>query len=141
MKRSLAFIAVLAILAIGAMQSQRATAAGGHKHKAVVEFIDPVQLMDVTLQGRYLIVHDDEMMAKGQACTFVYKADNPDELIISFHCIPVERKKVGVFTFRTAAGPDGKTAELREFQFAGETEAHQVPMRMEMKTAVVAIVQ
>lgn len=135
MKRSIAFIALLAIIAFGATQSQRTTAAAGHKHKAVVEFIDPVQLLNVTLQGRYLIVHDDELMARGEACTFVYKIDDPTKAVVSFHCIPVERKKVGTFTFRTALAADGKTVAVREFQFAGETEAHQVPINTQMNMA------
>src|SRR5215475_2538439 len=139
MKRSMALIAVFAVLALGAMQSQRTTGAAGPKHKAVVEFVDPVQLMGVTLKGRYLIVHDDELMAKGEACTFVYDADNPNEVVTSFHCIPVERQKVRAFTFRTGVALDGRTIELREIQFAGETEAHQVPMNMEMKTEVVIV--
>jgi hypothetical protein len=138
MKCSLAFIALLTIILFSAAQSQRTTAAG-HKHRATVEFTEPVQLLNVTLQGRYLIVHDDELMARGEACTFVYKADEPNKLVASFHCIPVERRKVGTFTFRTGVAPDGKTIELREFQFAGETEAHQVPINIQMKTAVVGV--
>ncbi len=141
MKRSLAFIALLTVILFSAAQSQRTTTAAntGHKHRATVEFIDPVRLLNVTLQGRYLIVHDDELMAKSEACTFVYKADEPDKLIASFHCIPIERRKVATFTFRTGLASDGKTIELREIQFAGETEAHQVPMNMPMKTASVTV--
>jgi len=135
MKRSLAFIALLPIILFGAMQSQRTTATGArHKHQATVEFVEPVQLLNVTLQGRYLVVHDDDAMARGEACTFLYKADEPNKLVTSFHCIPVERRKVASFTFRTALAPDGKTIELREIQFGGETEAHQVPINMEMKS-------
>lgn len=142
MKRSLVFIAVLSIIACGAIQTQRTTAAkAGTKHKAVVEFIDPVQLLNVTLKGSYLIVHDDELMARGQACTFVYSLKDESKLVVSFHCIPVERKKVATFTFRTALAPDGKTIELREIQFGGDTEAHQVPMNMPMQTAVVNLVR
>lgn len=141
MKRALVFIALLSIIAFSTAQTQRTTAAGGHKHKAVVEFIDPVQLLNVTLHGRYLIVHDDDLMAKGEACTFVYKADKSDELVTSFHCVPVDRRKVSVFTFRTGLAMDGRTVELREIQFAGETEAHQVPMNMQKNMGAVNLVR
>lgn len=142
MKRSLAFVALLTLILFSAAQSQRTTAAkAGTRHKATVEFIDPVQLLNVTLKGRYIVIHDDGLMARGEACTFVYKENEPSKLVVSFHCIPVDRAKVSTFTFRTGLAPDGKTLELREFQFAGQTEAHQVPMNMEMKTAVVDLVR
>lgn len=138
MKRSLAFIALLTIILFSAAQSQRTTAAkAGTKHKATVEFIDPVQLLNVTLKGRYIVIHDDEAMARGEACTFVYKENEPSKLVVSFHCIPVDRAKVSTFTYRTGLAPDGKTVELREFQFAGEREAHQVPTNAPMKTAAI----
>jgi len=99
----------------------------GKKHKAVMQFNQPVRLMGVVLQGEYLFVHDDGAMARGETCTFVYKgsAAIDNKLVVSFHCTPAERLKVRDFTVRLAnvAG----LAELREYQFAGETEAHMVP--------------
>jgi hypothetical protein len=98
------------------------------KQKATVLFNEPVRLMGVTLKGQYLFVHDDEAMARGEACTFIYKGDSaiPDKLVTSFHCTPTQRLKVNSFIVRTelVAGVN----ELREYQFDGETEAHMVPL-------------
>ena len=91
-------------------------------------FSQPVKLMGVTLKGEYLFVHDDEAMARGEACTFVYKgnAEIAKNLVASFHCTPAERGKVAHFTVRTLLASPGQY-ELRELQFAGSTEAHLVP--------------
>lgn len=93
-----------------------------------MKFDQPVELLGVTLKGEYLFVHDDTTMARGEACTFVYKglAELPRNLVVSFHCLPAVRGKVANFTVRTSQTSAGK-AELREFQFAGSTEAHLVP--------------
>jgi len=99
----------------------------GNKHKAVTQFNEPVRLMGVTLKGQYLFVHDDAAMARGEACTFVYKGDAEiaSKLVVSFHCTPVQRLKVGSFVVRTEL-MNGFN-ELREYQFNGDTEAHMMP--------------
>ena len=98
------------------------------KQKATVQFNDPVRLAGVTLKGQYLFVHDDAAMARGEACTFVYKgeAEIASKLVVSFHCTPTQRVKVDSFVVRTelVAGFN----QLREYQFTGETEAHMVPL-------------
>lgn len=98
------------------------------KHRAVTRFDSPVTLRGVVLQGDYLFVHDDAAMQRGEACTFVYKGTSAvaSKLVASFHCTPVERAKAEYFTVRTAQNTAGIN-ELREFQFSGETEAHQIP--------------
>jgi hypothetical protein len=88
-----------------------------------------VKLLSVFLKGQYLIVHDDQRMAAGEDCTYVYsiKAGKPDKLKVSFHCLPVTREKAEKFTVRTALqSPHMMIHEVREFQFAGGSEAHQV---------------
>ena len=99
------------------------------KKRAVMQFTEPVRLMGVTLsKGDYLFVHDDAAMARGEACTFVYKGNAAidSKLVVSFHCIPAQRFKVDSFTVRMASV--NGINELREYQFAGETEAHTVPL-------------
>jgi len=98
------------------------------KQKATVLFNDPVRLMGVTLKGQYLFVHDDAAMARGEACTFVYKGDAEiaNKLVVSFHCTPTQRLKVDSFVVRTELLSGFN--ELREYQFNGETEAHMVPL-------------
>ena len=98
------------------------------KQKSVVQFNEPVMLQGVTLKGQYLFVHDDAAMARGEACTFVYKgeAEIASKLVVSFHCTPVQRQKVDSFIVRTEliAG----VTQLREFQFSGDSEAHMAPL-------------
>ncbi len=129
MKSFLLFIALLCAVTLSSSSVPSTNAANAaKKERAVMNFDRPVELMGVTLKGEYLFVHDDQTMAHGQACTFVYKglAEIPKNLVVSFHCLPAVRDKVAHFTVRTLLTASGQY-ELREFQFAGSTEAHLVP--------------
>jgi hypothetical protein len=88
--------------------------------------------MGETLMGNYLFVHDDMAMARGDACTYVYKgnAEVQENLVISFHCKPQERNKASHFTVRSRKTASG-LEELTEFQFSGSTESHLVPVRVD----------
>ena len=100
------------------------------KQCAMVEFTDQVKLLNVFLKGQYLFVHDDSKMARGEPCTWVYrqKSGQPDELILSFHCQPIERKPVAHFTVTVARlGDQVDVREVKEYQFAGSDEGHRVP--------------
>jgi hypothetical protein len=131
MKSFLLFIALLCAVTLSSSSAPSVTNAANaaKKERAVVKFDQPVKLMGVTLKGQYLFVHDDEAMARGEACTFVYKgeAENPNNLVVSFHCTPAARGKADYFTVRTLLTSPGQY-ELREFQFSGSTEAHLVPV-------------
>jgi hypothetical protein len=134
MKRLLFLIAVLSAALLISMPAPASTSAaeGATKQRAAVKFDQPVIVMGVTLKGDYLFVHDDAAMARGDACTFVYKgnAEVRDNLIVAFHCTPKERVKVGYFTLRSRLTPSGQQ-QLTEFQFAGSTEGHLVPVAVE----------
>jgi len=125
----------MAILLVGAlmMVSSSFARTGGTGEakiqKAVVVFDDQVKLLGVILKGQYLFVHDEERMARGEACTYVYNyADNKQgDLLVSFHCIPVEREKTDRFTVIAARQPGTGLYELTEYRFAGSTEGHRVP--------------
>jgi hypothetical protein len=134
MKRLLFLIAVLSAALLISMPAPASTSAaeGATKQRAAVKFDQPVIVMGVTLKGDYLFVHDDAAMARGDACTFVYKgnAEVRDNLIVAFHCTPKERVKVGYFTLRSRLTPSGQQ-QLTEFQFAGSTEGHLVPGAVE----------
>ena len=84
----------------------------------------------VLTPGQYLFVHDDTAMARGDACTLIYKGDaaDPNKLVVSFHCTPAERTKANHFVTRSTEKPGG-VVELLEYQFKGDTEAHLVPAR------------
>ena len=130
MKSFLLFVALLGALTLSSSLTLPVTSAANtaKKERAVITFTEPVKVMDVTLKGQYLFVHDDAAMARGEACTYIYKglSANADKLATSFHCTPALREKANYFIVRTVLTTPG-TYELREFQFAGSTEAHLVP--------------
>jgi hypothetical protein len=129
MKRLLTLISILCAVSLsGSLLPPAAKADSPHRESAVVEFPDQVKLLGVFLKGQYLIVHDDEMMARGDDCTYVYslKAGRQDKLIVSFHCTPVAREKAEQFTVRTSRLSPAPLDEVREIQFAGSSEAHQL---------------
>jgi hypothetical protein len=125
MKRLLFTASILSALmiTIGVLAAQAGTEAK-MSERATIQFNEPVKLLNVVLKGEYLFVHDEEKMAKGEDCTYVYNSSG--KLIVSFHCIPAEREKADHFrvvTLRIA----NDLREMKEYQFAGSTEAHQVP--------------
>jgi hypothetical protein len=100
------------------------------RERAVVEFAQTVKLLGVLLKGEYVIVHDEERMAQGEACTYVYRSKNgkEGELVTSFHCEHVDRAKAKGFTTRFFSRNTAyETPEVQEFQFAGSTAGHRVP--------------
>src|SRR5688500_2790844 len=105
MKSVLFFFVLLCTLIMGSVSWESKASSGINKQRAIVQFDRPVLVLGVTLKGEYLFVHDDLAMAKGKACTYIYKgnAEIRDKLVVSFHCVPVERKKADAFRFRTIA--------------------------------------
>lgn len=127
--KPLIFVSVaVCCLILGSVAFTSRAATDGHKHKAVTEFYSPVIVQGVTLKGKYLFVHDDEAMNRGEACSYIYKgeAEDRDNLVVSFHCIHLDRTKVKRFVVRSRETSPGRV-ELVEFQFGGETAAHGVP--------------
>ena len=110
------------------------------KQTAVTQFNHPVVLNGVTLEaGEYLFVHDDAAMNRGEACTYVYQGNAPirKKLVVSFHCVPVERAMSNRFVVRSVE--TAGVTEVREFQFAGDTESHAVPGTTETHTVPLAV--
>jgi hypothetical protein len=112
------------MITIGAFTAQ-ANTEPKKNDRATVQFTETVKLLNVFLKGEYLVVHDEDRMAKGEDCTYVY--DKSGKLIVSFHCTPVERKKAEGFRIVTARLDPSGVNEVKEIQFAGTTEAHLVP--------------
>jgi hypothetical protein len=126
MKRLLISTAMLATLMITIGAFAVHTRAEAKKtERATVEFTQTVKLLNVVLKGDYTIVHDEALMAKGEDCTYVYNRSG--ELVVSFHCTPVERPKSDRFRLVTRRLDSSGLNEVIEIQFAGSTEAHQVP--------------
>ena len=128
MKTLLLFVALVCAVVLASAPSAGTQNLGGRKQRATMQFSKPVVLQGVTLKGEYLFVHDDAAMTRGEACTRVYKGvvEDPDKLVVSFHCVPIERAKAGYFIVRTNEVVPG-VVELTEYQFKGDTEAHAVP--------------
>jgi hypothetical protein len=128
MKSVAFFVLVLCALIIGSVSWETKASNTARKQSAVINFDRAVVLHGVTLKGEYVFVHDDAAMQRGEACTYVYEgnAPIPEKLVVSFHCVPVQRAKAKNFTVRSVESSPG-IIELKEFQFTGDTEAHAVP--------------
>lgn len=128
MKGKVLMIVAIALVIGGAALADQLK--GTRINKAVVEFTEPVKLVDVILKGEYVFVHDDEKMAQGLDCTYIYTSDKgrQGKLVTSFHCIPVQRdNKAEQFTVIVEWNAAVNLAELVEYRFAGDTEGHKVP--------------
>jgi len=124
MKRLLIATSMLAALVIVGGFATHTKAETKQTERATIEFTQTVKLLNVVLKGEYLIVHDEALMAKGEDCTYVYNRSG--ELVVSFHCTPVERPKSDRFRVVTRRLDPSGLNEVVEIQFAGSTEAHQV---------------
>ena len=128
--KTLVFVSVLlCALILGGVSWTSTAATDNQKRRAVTEFLNPVTVHGVVLKGKYLFVHDDAAMARGDACTLIYKgeAELRSKLAVSFHCLHVERPRVKNFILRTRETVPG-VIELEEFQFSGDTAGHGVPL-------------
>jgi len=107
------------------------------KEMAVVDLSDKTKMMKEILQGKYIFVHDEEAMAQGQPCFYVYKYSQdaagkpevkPENLVLSFSCQHLERGKAPqmVITYTMVAG-NSDLFEIKEIQFAGSTAVHRLP--------------
>ena len=92
-----------------------------------VWFTRPTRVGRQILQGRYVIEHDNERMARGEPCTHIYAYSDQKTPVVAFHCTHLDRGRAdkNVAVYYTDA--DG-LARLTEYQFAGETAAHGVPI-------------
>ena len=98
---------------------------------AIVAFERPTWVATQMLVGTYVIVHDDDRMMRGGPCTALYRVGTrtrPLEEVVSFHCIPRERKASPTFTTTIEWNPVFDMDSLVEYQFAGDSEGHGVPV-------------
>ncbi|HXG91045.1 MAG TPA: hypothetical protein VNN73_01590 [Blastocatellia bacterium] len=135
MKRYIVAMMVAAALIMSSAAFGRQVKSGGARvDRAVVQFTESVKLLDVMLKGEYLFVHDDEKMAQGLPCTYVYAHDKGKQgrLVASFHCIPVQKSdKAERFTVVVEWNAVANLPELVEYRFAGSNEGHKVPKQTE----------
>jgi hypothetical protein len=91
-----------------------------------VWFQRPVWVGRHILQGRYVIEHDNDRMARGEPCTHIYAYDDRRLPVVAFNCIHLERDHAKAHQVVLGSKGDGMQQFL-EFQFAGETAAHGLP--------------
>jgi hypothetical protein len=91
-----------------------------------VWFTKPTWVGKTILQGRFIIEHDNDRMARGEPCTHIYAFDDREKPMATFHCTHLERGVAGQNTVVLITMPDG-WRKLTEFQFAGESAAHGYP--------------
>lgn len=124
---------VALVLLVGALVPATVATSGdrapGHQ-SAIVGFEHPTWVAGEMLIGTYVIVHDEDKMTRGEPCTALYRVGartRPLEEVVSFHCIPRERKVVSRFTTTVSSDPVLGMDTLTEYQFAGDAEGHGVP--------------
>ena len=102
------------------------------RQSAIVYLTEPTLIGSTIVQGPVVFTHDDAKMARGEPCTTVNLLEpgkGPGEEVASFHCIPTPRKVVHKFTITTRPNDAlGFGCLLTEFQFAGDSEGHGVPV-------------
>jgi len=119
---------VAGLMTVGTVASRNQI--GYARTTAIVHFVDPVLVTDRVVMGPVLIVHDDEKMARGEACTTFYRFDparGPQEEIVSFHCTPVQRSVAEKTRLTLSERSEPTCKRLLEYQVAGESEAHAIP--------------
>ena len=132
MKRlSFMFFGLFGLLALNvSVWPSGSSIAAGSSESAVVEFAETVKLQGALLRGEYLVLHDEQRMARGEPCTYIYRGNQLDEtkLVVAFHCIHVNRDKALAFKVTlTRHSTPYEVPEVQEIQFAGSTEGHMVP--------------
>jgi hypothetical protein len=92
----------------------------------VVWFQQPVRIGNNILQGRYVIEHDNDRMAAGGPCTYIYKFEDQKVPVVAFHCLHLEGTNGEKGAVVLHKGADG-FLHLDEFQFPGDPAAHGMP--------------
>ncbi len=127
--RSRILVASLVLLGIGIAAAR--PAADPALKWAAVNLKDTTVIAGAFVSGPVVFVHDDEKMARGGPCTSVHRFEpgkGLGEEIVAFHCKPRWTSAPGRFTTATASRPDGPPV-MTEYQFAGDEEAHGIPVR------------
>ena len=98
-----------------------------------ITFPQVTRVCDNYLLGDYVVVHDNQKMARGEPCTTFYRLRDhaAAEAVVSFHCIPRARATQSQTTVTRIPSQQGGTTTwlLVEYQIAGDSEAHGVPTR------------
>ena len=102
------------------------------EQRVVMNFDRPTMIVDAIVMGPVLIVHNEAKEQVGQPCTTIYRFDpakGRKEEIVSFSCKMVEKPVVDKFTASCKLSAAIGLHVLTEYQFPGDTRAHDVPSR------------
>ncbi len=134
MKRLALIILIVTLVASATLFSDKLSVTGKaetpRRQQAIVEITEPVKLLGVILKGNYLFVHDEEKMAQGAPCSYIYslRDGKPDKLVASYHCVHMNRQTAGSFILRLSHRISPTSLrEVEEFQFAGTGDGHRIP--------------
>ncbi|MEZ5293243.1 MAG: hypothetical protein R2745_19330 [Vicinamibacterales bacterium] len=92
-----------------------------------VNFREPVLVGGKVLMGWYYIEHDDDRMARGEPCTYIYDLKALREPVVTFHCTHLERGPAPTATIVLTPTVNPAIKALAEFQFSNDTASHGVP--------------
>ena len=96
------------------------------RQETEVWFMQPTLIGRTIVQGRYVIQHDNDRMARGEPCTHIYAFNDRTKPVATFHCTHLERDRANQNLVGLINDPSG-FKRLTEFQFAGESAAHGYP--------------
>lgn len=119
------------VAAVGLVIGVSAPTAAPAVKWAAVNLTETTMIAGSFVSGPVVFVHDDDRMARGEPCTSVHRHDpvtGPGEALVSFHCTPRWGTAPDRFTTSLARRPDGPRV-MTEYQFAGDEEAHRIPIR------------
>ena len=117
--------AIEILMAIGSQSTSAPVAPA--KQTSEVWLQRPTLVGRTILQGRYVIEHDNERMARGEPCTYLYAFNDRRTPVATFDCTHLERDRASQNVVVVATTADGSMQTLLEFQFAGESFAHGYP--------------
>jgi hypothetical protein len=122
---------LIALVGGGTLAARGNSYVRSDKQWVVRNFTDPVLVKGQFIMGPVLIVHDSAKMARGEACTTFYRFEpgrGPKEELLSFHCTPRQAEPVATTKFTTVS-TDAGCKRLVEYQIAGDSEAHEIPIK------------
>jgi hypothetical protein len=96
------------------------------RDEAIVNFSEPVLVGTQWVMGRAIVVHDDELKAQGEACTYIYTQDSTGakKLVAAYKCERVPRPASNQFRLVTQRNQNDWRV-LREVQFRGQAYGHE----------------
>jgi hypothetical protein len=97
------------------------------RQRSEVWFHRPTWVGKSILQGRYIIEHDNDRMARGEPCTYIYAFDDQTNPVVTFHCTHLERERAGTNLVYLIDDAASGWKRFTEFQFAGEHASHGYP--------------